>query len=312
MALPGDDQNDGRKRVDMNGENKSTLKPVKILLPDGIETMSPKQIILLMKDFGVGKENYASPGDAQPWSVDQFLSACSPERLSKTSPPEIPNKSTIEGWFSAGGPLPTEDGPRRYFFQVFFAEDRARFGTREWKDAYTAALDREKILKRIGETDHRARLIPLIHPEGFEPSDILPILRRERNALLEGRVGVSYSRDALGWRCERMLEDGTLVPISPGAGHLGCALMFNTLVKAAARATIRHDRIGEIEEPNWKRHLREILSSPGIGPRNCISLKSSTASRAIVPSCGMRRSRWKRKRRPLSIAAPSMPSFSTV
>jgi|GEM_PF-4018024 len=120
--------------------------------------MTPKEIILLMRGLGVGKENYPPPFHARSWTTNEFLEAClRPDvirhfRALKRSD-QIPERTTVDGWFSPKGPLP--DDRRKawhFFFHVFFSYERRAFGTQEWKQAFFDAVHRQKILA--------ARLVP--------------------------------------------------------------------------------------------------------------------------------------------------------
>lgn len=114
-------------------------------------TMSPKELILLMRSLGVGKENFAPPFQARAWTTHEFLDACMRRDVIRhfrglKRPDQIPERTTVDGWFSRKGPLP--DDRRKawhFFFHVFFSYERRAFGTQEWKQAYFDAIRRQKI-----------------------------------------------------------------------------------------------------------------------------------------------------------------------
>ncbi|MEM6824143.1 MAG: hypothetical protein AAF566_03450 [Pseudomonadota bacterium] len=160
----------------MTRKNKS---PIAIEVPDAVHDMSPKEVILLMRLLGVGKENYAPPDHARSWTSADFLKACTRDDVIRRAEKFPPERTTVDGWFSPKGPVPDD---RRhawhYFFHVFFSYERREFGTLAWKAAYFDALKREKIAASqvrslFGEID-----LPLGDPPERSLANILPLLRR--------------------------------------------------------------------------------------------------------------------------------------
>lgn len=108
--------------------------------------MTPKQIILLMRSLGVGKENYPPPHHARAWSTTEFLDACARDDVIRRANKFPPERTTVDGWFSASGPVPDDRrGAWHYFFHVFFSYERRAFGTLDWKAAYFDAVTRAKV-----------------------------------------------------------------------------------------------------------------------------------------------------------------------
>lgn len=141
---------------------KGKRTPVPITVPIEVDDMTPKQLVLLMRNLGVGKRNYAPPEHARPWSTAEFLTACTRDdvmRFTKRSPPE---RTTVEGWFSPNGPVPDDRRDAwQYFFHVFFADTRRAYGTQEWRKAYFQALRREKIATARALAPVHAAFLPL-------------------------------------------------------------------------------------------------------------------------------------------------------
>lgn len=152
--------------------------PFVIEVPDAAHQMTPKQIIVLMRGLGVGKRNYAPPHHARAWTTGAFLDACTRSdvtRWAKTFPPE---RTTVDAWFSPRGPLPDDRRPAwHYFFHVFFADSRRAYGTQAWKEAYFAALKREKIADARGHAFAREVLLPLAELPQGAVSNVLPLIR---------------------------------------------------------------------------------------------------------------------------------------
>ena len=154
---------------------EESYKPIPIEVPEEASRMTSKQIILLMKALGVGKKNYAAPNHATSWSTREFLDACVEHRVARFSRGEPPNRTTVDGWFSPNGPVPSE---RRdawlYFFHVFFSHERRAFGTLDWKVAYQAALRRDQIARVMN-------MAPLELPFEGKLVDAVKLLRRNKN-----------------------------------------------------------------------------------------------------------------------------------
>lgn len=148
---------------------KGKRTPIPITVPEEVDQMTPKQVILLMRSLGVGKRNYAAPDHARPWSTGEFLTACTRDdvmRFAKRNPPE---RTTVEGWFSHSGPLPDDRRDAwHYFFHVFFADTRRAYGTQDWRRAYFRAVRREKIAAARKHSDPASVRLPL---------DVLPLER---------------------------------------------------------------------------------------------------------------------------------------
>ena len=136
--------------------------PIPITVPEDVDHMTAKQVILLMRSLGVGKRNYAPPDHARPWSISCFLAACTREdviRFAKRSPPE---RTTVEGWFSPAGPVPDDRRAAwHYFFHVFFADTRRGYGTEDWRKAYFRAVKRDKIAAARAQCASKEVRLPL-------------------------------------------------------------------------------------------------------------------------------------------------------
>jgi len=127
----------------MNEKNKISC-PVSI--PDEVAHMTPKQIILLMRSLGVGKENFQPPHHARAWTTTEFLDACTRDDVIRRARKCPPERTTVDGWFSPSGPVPDDRRDAwHYFFHVFFSYERRAFGTLAWKIAYFDAVTRAKI-----------------------------------------------------------------------------------------------------------------------------------------------------------------------
>lgn len=141
--------------------NVKTWEPIAIEVPAVVSSMTPKEIILLMRAFGVGKKNFAAPDHARKWTASEFLHACTRHDVMRRAKKFPPERTTVEGWFSPNGPVPDDRRDAwHYFFHVFFSYERRAFGTLDWKAAYFDAVRREKILAvtaRAGRTDIKAR-----------------------------------------------------------------------------------------------------------------------------------------------------------
>lgn len=125
---------------------KGKRPPVPITVPAEVDQMTPKQIIILMRNLGVGKRNFAPPHHARAWSTAEFLEACKRDDVMRFAKQHPPEKSTIEGWLSPNGPSPDDRRAAwHYFFHVFFADTRRAYGTEDWRKAYFRAQRREKI-----------------------------------------------------------------------------------------------------------------------------------------------------------------------
>lgn len=151
--------------------------PIAISVPDDVKLMSPKQIIVLMRNLGVGKRNYAPPHHARAWTTSEFLTACTRDdviRWAKKFPPE---RTTVDGWFSANGPIPDDRRDAwHYFFHVFFSDSRRAYGTQGWKEAYFDALRREKIKDARSQAFTKEVLLPLLKIKQGDLINIVPLL----------------------------------------------------------------------------------------------------------------------------------------
>lgn len=128
-----------------NNLKKPSPQPAAIPVPPEAAQMTPKQILLLMRALGVGKENYQPPNQATPWSTAEFLEACTRDDVYRRVGKLPPERSTVDGWFAASGPLPDERRPVwHFFFHVFFSFEHRAFGTLAWKEAYFQSVTRAK------------------------------------------------------------------------------------------------------------------------------------------------------------------------
>ena len=141
--------------------------------------MSPKQIILLMRILGVGKENYAPPNHARAWTTTEFLDACTRKEIMRRTKNDPPERTTIDSWFSANGPIPDDRRAAwHYFFHVFFSYERREFGTQDWKTAYFDALRRARISQVWDRSLVQEQGLPITPPSGSRPvCELLPLLR---------------------------------------------------------------------------------------------------------------------------------------
>ena len=157
---------------------KKNIDPVAIDVPREVAQMSPKQIVLLMRGLGVGKENYAPPHHARAWTTSEFLTACTRDDVMRRGEKFPPERTTVDGWFSAHGPLPDDRREAwHYFFHVFFSYERRAFGTLEWKAAYFDAVKREKVKLARTRKGKGEPTLPLELPTDAKFIDIKPLLK---------------------------------------------------------------------------------------------------------------------------------------
>lgn len=139
-------------------------------VPPEATTMTPKQIILLMRTLGVGKENFQPPDHARAWTTTEFLDACARDDVIRRAKKFPPERTTVDGWFSASGPVPDDRRDAwHYFFHVFFSYERRAFGTLEWKAAYFDAVTRAKVNAVSTQGAGLAAKLPLKPAPGLVP-----------------------------------------------------------------------------------------------------------------------------------------------
>lgn len=118
-----------------------------------------------MRSLGVGKENYHPPLHARSWTTSEFLEACTRREVMRNTDKFPPERTTVDGWFSAKGPVPDDRRDAwHFFFHIFFSYERRRFGTQEWKRAYFDAVLRKKIEESRTPSRSMPITLPLISP----------------------------------------------------------------------------------------------------------------------------------------------------
>lgn len=151
---------------------------IAVKVPAETAQMSPKQIVLLMRSLGVGKENYAPPQQARAWTTSEFLEACTRNDVMRRAEKHPPERTTVDGWFSANGPLPDDRRDSwHYFFHVFFSYERQAFGTLDWKAAYFEAVNREKVRAVLTKAQSGPAIVPIKVSKDTTFIDILPFLK---------------------------------------------------------------------------------------------------------------------------------------
>jgi len=147
------------------------ISPVPIPVPPEVATMTPKEVIVLMRQFGVGKINRPPPDHARSWTTAEFLDRCLEPGVLRGRDYDPPERTTVEGWFSAGGPLPNDRRHKtwHFFYHVFFNDARRSSGTAAWRDAYFAAIARAQIAaaRSAGER------LPLLRPSQARTGQVL-------------------------------------------------------------------------------------------------------------------------------------------
>jgi len=139
---------------------------IAIEIPNEVASMTPKEVILLMRSLGVGKENYQPPFHARAWTTSEFLDACTRREVMRNTDKFPPERTTVDGWFSPKGPVPDDRRDAwHFFFQIFFSYERRRFGTQEWKRAYFDAVLRKKIRDARSSERETPITLPLIAPK---------------------------------------------------------------------------------------------------------------------------------------------------
>ncbi|MGX0905130.1 hypothetical protein ACSSV8_003724 [Roseovarius sp. MBR-79] len=141
---------------------KEINSPVLIPVPAEVASMSPKEVIVLMRALGVGKFNGLPPWHARGWTTAEFLDRCLDTDVLRGTLYDPPERTTVEGWFSLSGPLPNDRRHKtwHFFFHVFFNDGHRGSGTAAWRDAYFAALTRAKVAAARSGTGN----LPLVRP----------------------------------------------------------------------------------------------------------------------------------------------------
>lgn len=150
---------------------RETFFPVPIAVPAEVATMTPKEVIVLMRHFGVGKVNLPPPDHARAWTTAEFLDRCLERDVLRGRTYDPPERTTVEGWFSPSGPLPDDRRHKtwHFFYHVFFNDTRHGSGTAAWRDAYFASLARA----RIAAARCAAPGLPLLRPSGARTGMLL-------------------------------------------------------------------------------------------------------------------------------------------
>jgi len=139
--------------------------PIAIEIPNEVTHMTPKEVILLMRSLGVGKENFQPPFHARAWTTSEFLEACTRREVMRNTDKFPPERTTVDGWFSPKGPVPDDRRDAwHFFFQIFFSYERRRFGTQEWKRSYFDAVLRKKIQDARAVEREAAITLSLVAP----------------------------------------------------------------------------------------------------------------------------------------------------